>query len=154
MMNEQIYTIMTTDVVTVSPEDNLDAVQNILFNRGFHHIPVTHPKTNKLEGIITSFDVLKLDRPTSAYKTIKVREVMTTKVITLEPHELIGAAAMIFMRHLFHGLPIVDEAYQLVGIVTTHDVLKYLYDKEYPDDAFELHLRQLELLGKSETPTT
>ena len=151
MMNEQIYTIMTHDVVTVSPEDNLTAVQDILFGRGFHHIPVKEPKSEKLAGIITSFDLLKLNKSAEEYKDIKVRDVMTTKVITLESHELIGAAAMIFMRHLFHGLPIVNDRYQLVGIVTTHDVLKYLYDKEYPDDAFELHLRQLELTAKTST---
>ena len=61
---------------------------------------------------------------------------MTSKVVSLGPKELVGAAAMIFLKHLFHGLPIVDDDKKLVGIVTTHDILKYEFKKEYPDDAF------------------
>ena len=58
---------------------------------------------------------------------------MTTKVATLGPTELIGAAAQVFLEHLFHGLPIVDEDHNLVGIVTTHDILKYQFYKAYPE---------------------
>jgi CBS domain-containing protein len=61
---------------------------------------------------------------------------MTEKVVTLNPHESVGAAAMIFLKHLFHGLPIVNDEKQLVGIVTTHDILKYEFLKEYPNDVF------------------
>ncbi|MBK9960382.1 MAG: CBS domain-containing protein [Saprospiraceae bacterium] len=35
------------------------------------------------------------------------------------------------MEHLFHALPVVDNG-ELVGIITTFDVLKYEYQREYP----------------------
>lgn len=141
MMNEPVSAIMTKNVVTVKPNDTLDKVKNILFDKHFHHIPVVEGPRNKLLGIITSFDLMKLDRRFEDYSRIRVSEVMTTNIVTLESHEKIGAAAMIFLRKLFHGLPIVNQQMELVGIVTTHDVLKYEFDKEYPNDTFELAYR-------------
>ena len=133
-MNERLYTIMTTDVVTVSPNDKLTKVKDILFTRGFHHIPVVN--AGKLCGIITSYDLMRLNEKFENYDKIVVKDVMKEKVVTLTPTELVGAAAQIFLKHLFHGIPIVNEENELVGIVTTHDILKYEFFKEYPEDEF------------------
>lgn len=135
MMNEQLSTIMTTDVITVGPEDSLSRVKDILFDKRFHHIPVV--ADGKLVGIVTTFDLVKLNKTFDQYEGMKVKEIMTKKVVTLEPQEKIGAAAQIFLRHLFHGLPIIDENENLKGIVTTHDIMKYHFDKEYPGDELE-----------------
>ena len=135
MMNERLSSIMTTNVVTVKPEESLEVVRELLFDKHFHHLPVVNPD-NTLAGIITSWDLIKKNIKFEEYGNYLVADVMTQKVVTLRPDELVGAAAMIFLKHLFHGLPIVDEGGQLVGIVTTHDVLKYEFQKEYPDDVF------------------
>lgn len=131
MMNEPLSTIMTRDVVTVSPEDNLAVVRDILFKKHLHHLPVINGR--KLVGIITSYDLVKLGKCKEDFDKFKVKEVMTTKVATMTPNEKIGAAAQVFLENLFHGLPIVNEDYELVGIVTTHDILKYEFNKEYPN---------------------
>jgi CBS domain-containing protein len=130
MMNEPISTIMTRKVVTVRPDDNLEAVKRILFEKHVHHIPVVEGR--KLVGIITSFDLFKTGRCHDEFNQIKVEEVMTNRVATLDPNDKIGAAAQVFLENLFHGIPIVNEAHDLVGIITTHDVLKYEFNKEYP----------------------
>ena len=131
MMNEPISSIMTKKVVTVRPQDTLEVVKDILFFKHVHHIPVVEGHT--LVGIITSFDLVRLGRCQDEYKHVKVSEVMTTKVATLGPNDKIGAAAEVFLENLFHGLPIVNEDKDLVGIITTHDVLKYEFYKEYPN---------------------
>ena len=46
---------------------------------------------------------------------------------------LLGVGAEVLMEHLFHAVPIVNEHKELVGIVTTYDVLRYEYGKEYPE---------------------
>ncbi len=135
-MNERIASIMTINVVTVTPQHSLEDVRKLLFDRHFHHLPVVEGPGKKLVGIVTSWDLLKTQAAIDEYDKIKVGEVMTRKVVTLQPNELVGAAALIFLRHLFHGIPIVNDAHELVGLVTTHDVLKYLYYKEYPNDEF------------------
>jgi len=130
-MNEPISSIMTTKVVTVRPDDTLEAVKDILFFKKVHHIPVV--EGHRLVGIITSYDLVKLGRCQEEYRQIKVKEVMTEKVATLEPEEKIGAAAQIFLENLFHGIPIVNEDRDLVGIVTSLDVLRYNFHKAYPE---------------------
>ncbi len=135
MMNERLSSIMTTNVVTVKPDDSLEVVKEMLFEKHYHHLPVIN-EDNTLAGIITSWDLMKKNLKFEEYGSLKVADVMTSKVVTLRPDELVGAAAMIFLKHLFHGLPIVSEDRQLKGIVTTHDILKYEFRKAYPDDAF------------------
>jgi CBS domain-containing protein len=130
-MNEPLSSIMTREVVTVKPDDSLDRVREILFTGRFHHIPVVKGKV--LVGIVTSYDLVRLGKNFDELGKITVEEVMTRKVATLEAHEKIGAAAQVFLENLFHGLPIVNEKKELVGIVTTHDVLKYEFNKAYPN---------------------
>ena len=57
---------------------------------------------------------------------------MTTKLATLEPSDKVGSAAEIFLEHLFHAVPIVKDG-ELVGIITSFDVMKYEFRKAYPD---------------------
>jgi len=133
MMNERLSSIMTTNVFTVKPDDTLTYVQDILLNKRFHHLPVVDDN-DKLLGIITSYDLMKLGVSPEDFANTRVKDVMTSRVASLRPEELIGGAARVFLENLFHGLPIADDEGKLVGIVTTHDVLKYLYEKEYKDD--------------------
>ncbi len=142
MMNERIRTIMTTNVITVHPEDSLEVVKEVLFKRHFHHLPVV--EDGKLVGIITTWDLVDSNKRFEEYAGIKVKELMTRKVATLSPDESIGAAAMVFVKHLFHGLPIVDDYNNLVGVVTTYDILKYTFLKAYPDDVFLKETQWLE----------
>lgn len=133
-MNEPISRIMTREVLTVKPGDDLNVVKNILFSKRIHHLPVLEGK--KMVGIITSFDLVKLGKAHEDYAGITVESVMTRGVATLGPNEKIGAAAEVFLENLFHGLPIVNERGELVGIVTTHDILKYEFLREYPNHQF------------------
>lgn len=133
MMNEPLSAIMTDNPITVSPLDKLSKVKDILANARFHHVPVIKDKI--LVGIISSYDIFHIDA--ANFEKVLVEDVMVKKIVTLEPHEKIGAAAQVFLRHLFHGLPIVNDKKELVGIVTTHDVLRYMFDKEYPGDPLE-----------------
>jgi acetoin utilization protein AcuB len=134
MMNEPISRIMTREVLTVKPGDDLNVVKDILFSKRIHHLPVVEGK--KMVGIITSYDLVKLGKAHEDYSNIKVETVMTRGVATLGPNEKIGAAAEVFLENLFHGLPIVNERGELVGIVTTHDILKYEFLREYPNHQF------------------
>ena len=129
MMNERISSIMVTDVVTAGPDDSLSVIIDLFKKYNVHHVPITDHK--KLVGIITTFDLFWLNRSFSEYDQIKVRDVMTKKVAYLGPTDKVGSAAQIFLDNRFHAVPIVRGEY-LVGILTSHDVLKYQYKKAYP----------------------
>lgn len=128
MMNEPLSTIMTRDLITLSKSDNLAKANELLKTKRIHHLPVV--EDGNLIGLITTYDLFKLRYDKEQYDTVKIEEVMTRKLATLEPNDKIGTAAEIFMAHLFHAVPIV-EGNKLVGIVTTHDLLKYCFRKEY-----------------------
>lgn len=129
MMNEPVSTIMTTEMITIEPSDNLDTARKIFLKHRIHHIPVVNGDT--LVGLITTNDMWNLNKKFEEYIDTSVKEAMTSKLATLEPKSKIGTAAEIFLENRFHALPIVDEG-KLVGIVTTFDVLKYEFKKEYP----------------------
>jgi len=131
-MNESVSTIMSTKLFTVGPEDSLRTVKKLMDTKRIHHMPVVG-EDNSLLGLITTADLLKLNRTHESMLDIPAKNVMTTRLAVLEPTAKVGTAAEIFMENLFHAIPIVNEnSRELLGIVTTHDVLKYSYDKEYP----------------------
>ena len=132
MMNEFVHTIMTADVITLTPSDTLGQAREILMSKHIHHLPVVEGK--KLVGMVTSWDIFKLGLSAVAYQDMRISEVMSTHLATLDPDQHIGAAAEVLMEHLFHAVPIVNEHHELVGIITTYDVLRYEYRKEYPDN--------------------
>jgi CBS domain-containing protein len=130
MMNEQIRSIMTKSVVSVSPETTLSEVKDLFKKQRVHHIPVV--KDTKLVGLITTYDLWKLNKPQESYKQIRAAEVMNTNVCKISPIDKVGTAAELLMDRRFHALPVVNLRGELKGIVTSFDVLKYTLNKEYP----------------------
>jgi acetoin utilization protein AcuB len=130
MMNEYVRSIMTTNDVTLQPNDSLAKAREVFLKNRTHHIPVLNGK--KLVGILTSWDIFKLGNSAAECANMAISEVMTTKIAVLDPDQHIGAAAEVFMEHLFNAVPIVNDEHEYLGMVTTYEVLKYEYEKEYP----------------------
>lgn len=138
MMNEAVKTIMTTKLITVSPSSNLAQVRELFLKHKIHHLPVV--ESRKLVGILTTYDLWKNKIAPEDYKKALVREFMTSAVAKIGPLDKIGTAAEIFLDNRFHALPVVDEQNQLLGIVTSFDVLLYEFRKEYPKPILFKHL--------------
>ena len=132
MMNEPIHAHMTKDVITLKPDSTLGEAREIMLGKHLHHLPVLEGK--RLVGMITSWDIFKLGKSVEDYAGIKAREVMTTRVATLEPDQHLGAVADVLTRHLFHAVPIVNDQHELLGIVTSTDIIRYEHTKEYPEN--------------------
>ncbi|HAY70562.1 MAG TPA: CBS domain-containing protein [Saprospirales bacterium] len=130
MMNEKISTIMTTEVITVGPEDNLDHAKQLLEEHEVEHLPVVDD--GKLVGILSYYDLWEVNKEFKEYSKVKVKEIMTRKVVHLEPNDKIGTATEVLLHNLFQAIPITDSDRNLVGIVTNLDILCRSYKKEYP----------------------
>lgn len=133
MMNEPLSSIMSTSLTTLSPDDLLGKVKDIFLKSKIHHLPVV-VDDDKLVGLISSYDLCKLSVKHGNFDEMKVSDVMTTHIATLEPNEKVGAAAEVLLEHLFHAVPIVLDG-RLKGIVSSYDILKYEFAKEYPKHA-------------------
>ena len=131
-MNEPIHAHMTTEVVTLKPNSTLAEAREIMLNKRIHHLPVLEGK--RLVGMITSWDMFKLGLSATEYQSMEVHEVMTKRVATLDPDQHLGAVADVLTRHLFHAVPIVNDKNELLGIVTSTDIIRYEHTKEYPEN--------------------
>ncbi len=129
MMNEPLSSIMTRNVITVGPEEKLSTARDIFMKHRVHHLPVVIGP--KLVGIVTTYDLFKFVQKDGDYDTTLVKDVMTTQLATLEPEDKVGSAAELFLENLFHAVPVVKNG-ELQGIVTSFDVIKYEFRKEYP----------------------
>lgn len=130
MMNEKVETIMIKNLITLGPESTVSHAVEIFKSKKIHHIPITDE--GRLVGLITTHDLWnKLVAPENFDSTL-IKDVMAKKLIKLDPEDKIGTAAELFLDNRFHALPVVSDGI-LVGLVTTFDVLRYEFKKEYPD---------------------
>ncbi|GJM36066.1 MAG: hypothetical protein DHS20C18_50670 [Saprospiraceae bacterium] len=128
-----ISSIMTTEVVSVSPQDRLESVKKLLDQHKIHHLPVVH--NNNIVGLISKSDFLlfqripntDLDRFTEAtrLKAFRAEEIMAINLKTLAPQDSIKMAIDLFIENDFHCIPVIEDQ-ELKGIVTTHDILKMI----------------------------
>ena len=74
----------------------------------------------KLQGILTERDIVKLTAEKLAFDSVTVADVMTQPVVTLAKSNLkdIFAALFLFRRYRIRHLPIVDESNQILGIIS------------------------------------
>lgn len=64
---------------------------------------------------------------------LKVRDIMTTQVVTLSPDDSIKAATKKLAVENISGAPVVDDNYRMVGIISENDILDLIIrmDKKY-----------------------
>jgi acetoin utilization protein AcuB len=130
--------IMTAGVVTVEMDDRLGVVKEIFDTQGFHHLLVTD-ENKKLSGIVSDRDLLRALSPYvgSAAETARdlatlnkrVHQIMTRHPLTLRPQSGIAEAVNLLLAHRISCIPIVDDDFKPVGIVSWRDLLKSLAAK-------------------------
>src|SRR5580693_8400292 len=125
--------IMTAKVVTVEMDDRLEVVKEIFDTMHFHHLLVTD-ELGKLSGIVSDRDLLRALSPYvgSAAETARdlatlnkrVHQVMSRHPITLHPQSTAAEAVSLLLAHRISCIPIVDDEFKPVGIVSWRDLLK------------------------------
>lgn len=135
--NDLVWQIMTKDLATVSVSNRLSEVRALVRQRKVHHIPVVEGR--KFIGLLTANDLLRVSwgDPYShdsrgidvLLDTQEIREVMQEDVKTILPGARVREAAQALAVGGFHSLPVVDEHGDLVGIVTSTDLIRYLLDQ-------------------------
>ena len=128
----KIRDIMTQTVVTVQMDDKLSLVKEIFDNSKFHHLLVLDE--GKLFGVVSDRDLLKAISPNLGTMVItyrdlatlnkRVHQIMTRKPITLKADNSISDAAALFNTHRISCLPVVDDEFRPVGIVSWRDLIK------------------------------
>ncbi|MBS1149156.1 MAG: hypothetical protein H6Q89_854 [Myxococcaceae bacterium] len=118
--------LMTRELITLKPDDNL-AQADTFMNRGrIRHLPVVN-SAGKLVGLVTHRDLLKVfaDRSREGAMEVRAGDVMTTGVSTVGPHTRLTAALKLMIDNKYGCLPVVDATDVLVGLITQFDLIKF-----------------------------
>ena len=131
---------MTTDVISVKPEDTIAVVRDKINHITAHHMPVV--EDNKIVGMISMNDIHKMehhftifnnpeanDSNRQLFASMLAKDIMTTSVITVHEDDTIGKAVDLLLENMFHALPVINHEEQLVGIITTFDLIKHSLDQ-------------------------
>jgi CBS domain-containing protein len=134
-----VSSIMTTQLVVLNTTDSLEKAEHLFKKHRIRHIPVIESQ-QRIVGMLSLTDLLRIsfadgayedeeDIETVVYEMFSLPQVMAKNVKTVAPDTTIKEVAELLAREEFHALPVVEEG-NLVGIVTTTDLIKYLL-KQY-----------------------
>ena len=134
---EPISTIMPTHVITLHTPAALETAELIFKKQGIRHIPVV--SGDSIIGMLSYTDLLRISFAdavdetddsvdTVVYNMFTIEQVMAKKITSISSTATIKEAAELLATTAFHALPVVDDG-NLVGIVTTTDLIKYLLDQ-------------------------
>lgn len=125
--------IMSKQVHTVSPDENLAELREIFSGVRYRHLLVEDD--GKLVGVISDRDVLAHLSPflgTSEERdsdrsqlNLKVRDIMSTRLITVDTETLIDCASILMLENPISCLPVVKPDMSIVGILSWKDILQF-----------------------------
>ncbi|HIP89300.1 MAG TPA: CBS domain-containing protein [Thermococcus paralvinellae] len=105
----------------VKPGEDLSLAAKLMIETDLRSLPVGEDRAN-IFGVISDLAVLERVVKEEFGKR-KVKEFMTTDVITLKPDDTVAKALATMRDHAISRIPIVDEEGKLEGLVTLHDLI-------------------------------
>lgn len=117
----KVSEIMTDQVITVTPSDNVYEVAVKMKQHDTGCIPVVENGSDKLIGVITDRDLVIRGIAEKRPGSTAVDEVMTKGIRTVSPDQSVDEAAEIMASQQIRRLP-VTEGDRLVGIVSIGDM--------------------------------
>ena len=151
MQNERVRDWMTSEVVTISPNQTLPDAHELMKNHKIRRLPVVD--AGQLIGILTLGD-LREASPSDATSLsifeinyllgrLPVSKIMTRDPLTVSPATGLTEAAKLMLHHKIGGLPVM-ESDELVGIITESDMFRayvHLAEVEARREAAETYLQ-------------
>ena len=119
----KVRDIMTNPAVSISPNESVEVAARTLTHYNIGILPVCG-SDGKLCGLVTDRDLVI--RCVASGKTpgkTSVREVMTGRVVSVQPDTEVGVAAHLMGRQQIRRLPVVENG-RLCGMVSLGDLAK------------------------------
>lgn len=132
MKQELVKNWMTRDVITIDADAGLSEAHRLMVDHRIRRLPVL--KAGHLVGIVTLGDVREAEPSDATSLSIwevnyllaqlKVSKIMSQNPITISPNATIGEAAWLMLEYKVSGLPVIDKAGNIVGIITESDIFR------------------------------
>jgi acetoin utilization protein AcuB len=143
MNQELVKDWMSKDVITIDADSCcLPKAHRIMTDNQIRRLPVID-KNGRLAGIVTRGDIRGAE-PSQATSlsiwelnyllaNLKIADIMTPNPITVPENSTIGEAADLMLEHKVSGLPVLNNAGQLVGIITESDIFRMVVRHEWSE---------------------
>ena len=143
-----IADVMAFRVVTVEPDDQVRLAIARMLEEGIGSVAVCEGE--RLVGIFTERDVLRLAGEGPDFAEVRVGDVMTRNPVTLAPDvDVLDAARLMGERKVRH-LPVL-EGENLLGIVGIREVMRTLVERLWRTQDPEARERARELLSRGDS---
>jgi CBS domain-containing protein len=119
-MAKSVREVMTPGVRTVSPAQSLTDAAEVMKGEDVGSVPVV--EEGRLAGIVTDRDIVtRAVAERRDPQAVKVEEIASRDVVTVEPEQDLDEALALMARHQVRRLPVVEEG-RLVGMLAQADV--------------------------------
>ncbi|MFN4298796.1 MAG: HPP family protein [Thermaurantimonas sp.] len=132
-LDAPITQIMTSQVLTIDVKKHPADAEKLMKKHKIRHVPVV--KNGKIVGMLSLTDLLRVsfadavtddDYSPEVYNMFTIDQLMNNHVKALRPEDTIRTAAEIFLSNQIHALPVVNDAGEPIGIVTTTDLIRLM----------------------------
>jgi CBS domain-containing protein len=107
--------IMTREVVTATPEDDVWETAARLVEGGYGGMPVVDAD-GRLVGMVSGFDMISKSGAT-------IGEIMSRGVVSVAPGDSLEAVVTLMGRHGIRRVPVCENG-RLVGLISRSDLLR------------------------------
>ncbi|PSP77757.1 hypothetical protein BRC81_09705 [Halobacteriales archaeon QS_1_68_20] len=126
----RVQEYMTRDVATVSPDATVGEVARRIAESEHNGFPVTDRR--RVEGFVSARDLLLRDDDEPIFT------VMSKDLLVAHPEMQVTDAARVILRSGIQKLPVVDDAGNLVGIISNADVIRSQIERATPEKVGKL----------------
>jgi CBS domain-containing protein len=135
-MAQSLRNVMTPGVRSVSPSQSLAEAAEVMKGEDVGSVPVV--AEGRLAGILTDRDiVVRAVADRRDPQTVRVDEVASRDVVSVEPEQDLDEALALMARHQVRRLPVVEQG-QLVGMLAQADVALEAKEKKVGETVEEI----------------
>ena len=116
--------VITTNLKSVQISQKMSEVHRLVVENQIHHVPVVDGR--RLVGMISTTDIIRLNITVSNADDWTIWKVMKKNLVTIEINDSERKAAHLLSDGMFHSLPVIDKDNNLIGIITSTDLIRYL----------------------------
>jgi CBS domain-containing protein len=133
MIIKKVKDYMTAPIYVIERNEPIQRARNLMFKYGIGRLPVLDG--GKLVGIVTKYDITnRLNQAAPEWRRrpidkVPIQMVMTEKPITIFPDATMPQAAELMVENDISGMPVERDG-ELVGMVTTRDMMRYFSEQE------------------------
>jgi CBS domain-containing protein len=133
MIIKKVKDYMSAPIYVIERNEPIQRARNLMFKYGIGRLPVLDG--GKLAGIVTKYDITnRLNQAAPEWRRrpidkVPIQVVMTEKPITIFPEATMPQAAELMIDNEVSGLPVERDG-EIVGMITTRDMMKYFSDQD------------------------